>query len=53
MIRVGDIVESGVEGNCYYGVIVDVSDDNFFCWIHWFDFGVEKARTTYLKVLTQ
>jgi len=57
MIKVGDIVEysyTGVEDYNCYGVIIDVSDDNFYCWINWFDdLGVEKARTTYLKVLTQ
>ena len=57
MIKVGDIVEysyTGGEDKCYYGIIIDVSDDNFYCWIDWFhlDLGVEKARTTYLKVLT-
>lgn len=57
MIKVGDIVEysyTGVEDYNCYGIIIDVSDDNFYCWINWFDdLGVEKARTTYLKVLTQ
>jgi hypothetical protein len=55
MIQIGEIVEysyNGGEGKCYHGIIIDVSDDNFYCWIDWFDFGVEKTRTTLLKVLT-
>ena len=58
MIKIGDIVEyqyRGEKNQSFYGVIIDVSDDNFFCWIDWFhlDLGVEKARTTHLKILTQ
>lgn len=53
-INVGDIVEYcySEEGKHYYGIILEVSDDNFYCWIDWFELGREKARTTHLKVLT-
>ena len=53
-INVGDIVEYcySEESKHYYGIILEVSDDNFYCWIDWFDFGMEKARTDFLKVLT-
>jgi hypothetical protein len=55
MIKVGDIVEysyMGGESKYYYGIILEVSDDNLYCWIDWFHLGKEKARTTHLKVLT-
>jgi hypothetical protein len=64
MIKIGDIVEYQYRGTgdkllgdkLFYGIIIAVDDyDPFYCWIDWFhlDLGVEKVRTTYLKVLTQ
>jgi hypothetical protein len=58
MIKVGDIVEyrRGTGDKLFYGIIIATDHyDPFYCWIDWFhlDLGVEKVRTTYLKVLTQ
>jgi hypothetical protein len=57
MIQVGDIVEyryRGTGDKLFYGIVIATDNyDPFFCWIDWFDLGIEKARTTYLKVLTQ
>jgi succinate dehydrogenase flavin-adding protein (antitoxin of CptAB toxin-antitoxin module) len=53
-INVGDIVEYcySEESKHYYGIILELSDDNLYCWIDWFHLGKEKSKTTYLKVLT-
>ncbi len=55
MIKVGDIVEyryRGEKNQSFYGVIVGVSNDDY-CWVEWFDLGIERARKSFLKVLTQ
>jgi hypothetical protein len=56
-INVGDIVEyqyRGEKNQSFYGVIVGVSNDDY-CWVEWFhlDLGIERARKSFLKVLTQ
>lgn len=56
MIQVGDIVQHhyrGNDGQYFYGIVVNCVDKDDDCWVDWFDLGVEKARTTHLKVLTQ
>jgi hypothetical protein len=41
MIKIGDIVEYQYRGEKNY------------CWVEWFDLGIERARKSFLKVLTQ
>jgi hypothetical protein len=51
MINIGDIVEyqyRGEKNQSFYGVIVGVSNDDY-CWVEWFDLGIEKARKIILK----
>ena len=55
MIQVGDIVQYHYRGNDdmpFYGIVVRIDKDDD-CWVDWFNLGIEKARKSFLKVLTQ
>ena len=57
MIQVGDIVQYQYRGNDdmpFYGIVVRIDNNNDDdCWVDWFNLGIEKARKSFLKVLTQ
>ena len=57
MIQVGDIVQyqyRGNDGMPFYGIVVRIDNNNDDdCWVDWFNLGIEKARKSFLKVLTQ
>ncbi len=54
MIRVGDIVEYQYreDDEPFYGIVVRLDNDDY-CWVDWFDLGIQKARKSFFKVLTQ
>jgi hypothetical protein len=56
MIKIGDIVEYQYreDDKPYYGIIVGLNDDTYgeYCWVDWFELGIQKARKSFLKVLS-
>lgn len=56
MIKIGDIVEYQYreDDKAYYGIVVGLSADTYgeYCWVDWFELGIQRARKSFLKVLT-
>ena len=55
-INVGDIVEYRYrqDDKPYCGIVIGLSYDIYddFCWVDWFELGIQRARKSFLKVLS-